>query len=61
MRTSRTAGVYAGMVSISGVIEPGTAFDPDVIAREYVDMFDKRDTVERFFTGRPAEATRPAD
>ena len=54
-------GVYAGMVSTSGVIEPGTAFDPDVIAREYVDMFDKRDTVERFFTGRPAEATRPAD
>jgi short-subunit dehydrogenase len=45
-------GVYAGMVSIAGVIEAGTDFDPDTIAAEYVDMYDKRDTVERFFTGK---------
>lgn len=45
-------GVYAGMVSIAGVIEAGTDFDPDTIAAEYVDMYDKRDTVERFFAGQ---------
>lgn len=43
-------GIYVGMLSIDGVIEEDTHFSPGNIANEYVDMFVKRDTVERFYT-----------
>ncbi|WP_342506466.1 SDR family NAD(P)-dependent oxidoreductase [Sporosarcina sp. FSL K6-2383] len=42
-------GIYVGMLSIAGVIEEGTYLSADNIASEYVDMYEKRDTVERFF------------
>ena len=42
-------GVYVGMLSIAGVIEQGTYFSADNIADEYVDMYEKRDVVERFY------------
>jgi NAD(P)-dependent dehydrogenase (short-subunit alcohol dehydrogenase family) len=43
-------GVYAGMFSIAGVIKEGTLFDPDRIAECYYDLYNKRETVERFYT-----------
>ncbi|GAA1556105.1 MULTISPECIES: SDR family NAD(P)-dependent oxidoreductase [Brevibacterium] len=42
-------GVYAGMLSIAGVIEEGTYFSPDKIADEYLDMYEKQDVAERFY------------
>ena len=42
-------GIYVGMLSIAGVIEDGTHFSAENIAKEYVDMYEKRDGVERFY------------
>ncbi len=42
-------GVHVAMLSIAGGIEEGTYFSADNIADVYVDMYDKRDTVERFY------------
>jgi short-subunit dehydrogenase len=42
-------GVFAGMLSIAGVIKKGTFFDPDKIAAVYYEMYEQRDCVERFY------------
>lgn len=42
-------GVHVAMLSIAGGIEEGTYFSADNIADVYVDMYNKRDTVERFY------------
>lgn len=42
-------GVYAGMLSIAGIIKEGTYFSPDRIADSYYDLYNKRDEVERFY------------
>lgn len=42
-------GVYAGMLSIAGIIKEGTFFSPDKIAESYYDLYEKRDGVERFY------------
>lgn len=42
-------GIYVGMLSIAGMIKEGTYFSADNIADEYVDMYEKRDGVERFY------------
>jgi len=42
-------GVFAGMLSIAGIIKEGTYFSPDSIAETYYDFYEKREGVERFY------------
>lgn len=49
-------GIYVGMLSVAGVIEDGTFFSPDNIADEYVDMYEKRDAAERFYSSESEDS-----
>ncbi|MFC3747060.1 SDR family NAD(P)-dependent oxidoreductase [Paenibacillus sp. GCM10012306] len=39
-------GIFVGTVTISGVVQAGTDFDPERIANVYWDLFEKRDQYE---------------
>ena len=42
-------GVFAGMLSVDGVIKPGTFFSPDNIADAYCGFYTRQDDVEAFY------------
>ncbi|WP_426130892.1 hypothetical protein [Pararhizobium sp. PWRC1-1] len=48
-------GIHVAMVTVAGSVAPGTAFDPDHIARHYLDLHQQAAgawETERHFDGR---------
>ena len=44
--TLKDSGIFAGTVTVGGVIKPETHFAPDLIAEKFVELAQKRDTWE---------------
>ena len=44
--TLRTSGIFAGTITVGGVIKPDTHFAPDLIAEKFVELAQKRNACE---------------